>query len=89
LKEINDNKSIVDQIAITIEQRLDVGSLADFRKMYMPRGLCEANFMKLEKKHSKVYNDTKFLNEERKKMERIFTDLPLTYVDKEAYDIEK
>lgn len=45
--------------------------------------------MKVETKQKKFFEETRFLNEERKKAERAFEELPLMYVDKEAYDIEK
>ena len=72
LKEYNENKSISDAIALIVEQRLDIGTLAQFRQIYMPRGVCEARFMKVETK-----------------AERALQELPLTYVDKEEYNIEK
>lgn len=55
----------------------------------MPRGVCEARFMKVETKQKKFFEETRFLNDERKKAERALQELPLTYVDREAYNIEK
>lgn len=89
LRDLNENQSIVEQLCIMAEQRIDTGPLSEFRKMYMPRGLCEARFMKNEKKHKRVQEETRFLNEERKKVEEKMLELPRIFVDKEAYNVEK
>lgn len=71
------------------EHRIDAGTLSDFRKMYMPRAVVESRFMKSEKKYKRLREETRFLNEERKKTEERLLELPSILVDKESYNNEK